>query len=398
MNAYLLVIVILLIALAVTAGLLIFVVLKIFWRKSNRPDDTDAFIARLLDGFPVPVFEINQEHKVTRWNKALEVLSGIKKSDVMGTDEQWRAFYKEKRSLLADMIADGATDEEIVGRYKNNAKKSALIEDAYEAEGFFPHMGANGRWYRYTASPIKSGDRIIGAIEIMENVTASHMAEENLRSYASQITRGQEEDRKYIARELHDTTVQTLVALIYQLDDIVHGNPGLAEKDINRLKAMHDSLKNAVEEVRRFSRQLRPPMLDDLGLVPVLDWLTGELKTVSDMDVQMEIVGDPRRLEPDTELALFRIIQEALINAAKHARIKTVSVKIEYMSEVVRAVIADYGQGFELPRKVGSLAKDGKLGLAGMEERAQLLGGNLEISSGKGKGTVIHVEFPVKMS
>lgn len=395
MNAYILIIGVLLVALAITAGILIFVVLKIFSKKDGSAGGSNAFLARVLDSFPVPVFEINKAHKVIQWNIALEVLSGVKKADVMGTDGQWKAFYNEKRAILADLIADSIEGIETSGNYRDKAKKSALIDGAYEAEDFFPSMGEKGKWYKFTASPIKSGDKTIGAIEVLEDVTERHIAEENLRYYAGQVTRVQEEERKHIARELHDTTVQTLVALIYQLDNYMHGNPNLAENEINRLKAMHDSLKRAVEEVRRFSRELRPPVLDDLGLIPVLEWLTGELKKTYEMDVQMEIVGNQRRLQPDMELSLFRIIQEALINAGKHARVKAVNLKLEYMRELVRATIVDDGEGFELPDKIGSLPRDGKLGLAGIEERVQLLGGDLQIQSEKGKGTIVRVELPV---
>ena len=395
MNAYILIIVTLLVALAITAGILIFVVVRIFMRREGENDAADVMLGRILDGFPVPIFEIDENHKVTQWNRALEVLSGIKKTDVMGTDGQWRAFYKEKREVLADFIADGASEEQIARQYGDKARKSSLIEGAYEAEDFFPSMGEKGKWYRFTASPIRRGDKITGAIELLEDVTERNIAEDNLRYYAVQITKVQEEERKYIARELHDTTVQTLVALIYNLDNFMRDDPALTEDNLRKLKAMQDNLKRAVEEVRHFSRQLRPPVLDDLGLIPVLEWLAGELKKTYDMDVQMEISGSQRRLPPDMELALFRIIQEALINAAKHASVKSVDLKLGYMDESVKATIIDRGEGFELPDKIGSLPRSGKLGLAGIEERVQMLGGRLEIESGKGKGTKVYVELPV---
>ena len=396
MNAYILIIGILMVALAVTAGLLIFVVIKVFLRKDGGPGYSEAMLAKILDGFPLPVFQIDNNHKVTQWNRALEALSGIKKADAMGTTGQWMAFYAEKRAVLADLIIDGAPEEEISSRYKDRAHKSTLIEGAFEAGDFFPSMGEKGRWYRFTASPIKTGDRVTGAIEILEDVTERHAAEENLRYYAGQITRVQEEERKYIARELHDGTVQTLVALIYQLDNYMRSNPVLSDTDTERLKSMHKALKRAVEEVRRFSRELRPPVLDDLGLIPVLEWLTGELKKGYDMDIHMEVGGSQRRLPSDIELALFRIIQEALINSAKHSGVKSAVLKLEYMREIVRATVTDSGEGFDLPGKIGALPRGGKLGLAGIEERVQLLGGDLQIQSEKGKGTTVRVELPVK--
>jgi signal transduction histidine kinase len=238
--------------------------------------------------------------------------------------------------------------------------------------------------------------KVIGAIEILEDVTERHTAEENLRYYVGQVTKVQEEERKYLARELHDSTVQTLVALIYQLDNFMADKPVLTENQVAKLQGVYKSLKRAVEDVRNFSRRLRPPVLDDLGLIPVLEWLTGELKKSYGVEIAIEITGEHRRLDPDMELTLFRIIQEAMINATKHANVKSANVKIDYLPDRVRVEIVDKGEGFDLPKKIGSLPRDGKLGLAGIAERVELLGGKLEIRSRKGEGTAVLVELPLK--
>ncbi|MBN1375651.1 MAG: PAS domain-containing protein [Dehalococcoidia bacterium] len=390
------IIIILLIALAVTAGFLILVVARVYLRKSELASDTEKIISRVLDGMPMPAFEIDKKHKVIQWNTALEVLSGIKKEDVIGTDKQWKAFYNEKRPVMADLIVDEASQQRILERYPNKAGESSLIEGAWQAENFFPSLGENGKWYHFTASPIINRGEMVGAIEILEDVTERHTAEENLRYYVGQVTNLQEEERKYLARELHDSTVQTLVALIYQLDNFMAQKPDLTESQVAKLKGFYQSLKRAVDDVRNFSRRLRPPVLDDLGLIPVLEWLTGELKKSYEIDIALEISGEQRRLAPDMELVIFRIIQEAMINTAKHAMVKSANVKIYYMSDKVKVEIVDQGKGFDLPEKIGSLPRDGKLGLAGIAERVELLGGKLEIKSQKGEGTTVLVELPVK--
>ena len=392
-NAF--IITILLIALAVTAGLLIYIVVRILLRKEPWPASTGEILARILDGFPLPVFEIDSEHKVTQWNSALETLSGIKKADVLGTNGQWRAFYAEKRPVLADLIADGAPQKKIYALYKDKSKKSPLIEGAYEAEDFFPSLGEKGKWYQITASPIRDNRGVAGALEILEDVTEQHLADQNLRYYVRQVTRVQEEERKYLARELHDTTVQTLVALIYQLDNFFAGKPKLTEAETDRLSTIYKSLKRAIEEVRGFSRELRPPVLDDLGLVPGLRWLAGDLKKVYNVDVTMDISGEEKRLPQETELALFRITQEALINAAKHAGVTSMQAKITYLQDRVEVNVIDSGGGFDLPEKISALPRDGKLGLAGIAERVQLLGGKVEIITGRGRGTSVYVEIPL---
>jgi len=393
--SYVNIIFILLIALAVTAGLLIFFVVKLYLNREDLRTSSDVVLARVLGRFPLPVFAVNKRHHVIQWNKALEVLSGFSKEEVLGTGNQWKAFYPHERPVLADLITDGASEEEISARYHGQARKSALIRGAYEAEDFFPSLGENGKWYHFTASPLTSRGKVIGAIEILEDVTERHMAEQNLRYYARQITRVQEEERKYIARELHDTTVQTLVALIYQMDNFRAGKPDLTDHDMTKLDAIYKRLKWAVEEVRRFSRQLRPPVLDDLGLMPVLEWLTGELKKMYDMEVEIVTVGEQKRLPPDTELALFRIIQEALINAARHAKVLSATVRIEYLENSVHVSVTDRGLGFDMAGKIETLPRDGKLGLAGIVERVQMLDGKVDIDSVRGRGTAINVEIPL---
>ena len=393
--SYVTIILILLIALAVTAGLLIFFVVKLYLNREDLRTSSDVILARVLGRFPLPVFAVNKKHHVIQWNKALEVLSGVSKEEVLGTGNQWKAFYGHERPVLADLIADGASEDEISARYHGSARKSALIRGAYEAEDFFPSLGENGKWYHFTASPLVSRGKVIGAIEILEDVTERHLAEQNLRFYARQITRVQEEERKYIARELHDTTVQTLVALIYQMDNFLAGKPALTDPETTKLNAIYKRLKWAVEEVRRFSRQLRPPVLDDLGLMPVLEWLTGELKKMYDIEVEVVASGEQKRLQPDTELALFRIIQEALINAARHAKVSSASVVIEYLQFSLRVSVTDRGAGFDLAGKIDSLPRDGKLGLAGIVERVQMLEGKVGIDSVRGRGTTINVEIPI---
>ena len=239
----LIVIIVLLVALAITAGLLILVVIRIFLKKGELSSDTEKIVSRVLDGTPLPVFEIDNKHRVIQWNVALEALSGIKKADVLGTDQQWKAFYVTERPVLADMIVDQASEQEIFAQYDNKASKSPLIEGAYEGEDFFPGLGEKGKWYHFTASPMINNGVLVGAIEILEDVTERHTAAENLRYHLGQVTKLQEEERKYLARELHDTTVQTLVALIYQLDNFMADKPDLTENQVVKLKGVYQSLE-----------------------------------------------------------------------------------------------------------------------------------------------------------
>jgi two-component system, cell cycle sensor histidine kinase and response regulator CckA len=135
----------------------------------------------VLDGSPIPQFVIDQNHRIVKWNRALEEYSGIKASDVIGTDQHWRPFYKEQRPLMADLLVSGAI-ETMPQWYADKYSKSKLVDDVYEATDFFPAMGKAGKWLYFTASAIKDSKcNVIGAVETLEDVTEQKRADEELR-------------------------------------------------------------------------------------------------------------------------------------------------------------------------------------------------------------------------
>jgi len=352
-------------------------------------------LAKIIDGSPIPSFVINKQHKVTYWNTAIEALSSIKKEEIIGTDEQWRAFYTEKRPVMADLIVDGAPASEIEVYYRGKCKKSRLIDGAYEAEDFFPDLGRNEKWLHFTASPIKdSNGEIIGAIETLEDITERKGAEDNLRYYLQEITRAQEEERKRIARELHDEAAQLLGALSRQLDNFIRKKHGFAPNEVLFLRDLQAQLNRGVQGVHRLVQDLRPSLLDDLGLIPALRSLAKGLQDYDGIGTDLKVLGGERRLSPEVELLLFRIVQEALNNIRRHAQASEAQVVAEFAEDRIKLTISDNGRGFELSGRVDDLPRSGKLGLAGIQERAQLLGGTLEVKSTPSKGTTLIVEVP----
>jgi len=215
--------------------------------------------------------------------------------------------------------------------------------------------------------------------------------QQNLRFYLKQITIAQEEERRRIAQELHDDTAQDLVVLSRKLDSFISRGSDLSPDDLNYLEDLHHLINRTLSEVRRFSQDLRPSVLDDLGLLPALEWLTSELSKHFDMDIEIKVQGAARRFPEETELVMFRIAQEALRNIGKHARSKKAWVTLNFSPEKTVLTIKDKGKGFKPPERLGDLAALGKLGLAGMQERVQLIGGQLKITSNPGKGTTVIV-------
>ena len=219
--------------------------------------------------------------------------------------------------------------------------------------------------------------------------------QENLRFYLQQVTKAQEEERKRISHELHDETIQALVVLSRRLDTIASDKEGLPEEHRHNLEEIWQQTNDVIREIRRLSQDLRPAALDRLGLVPALEWLASETTEYSGIRIGISVLGERRRLPEEVELVLFRITQEALRNVWRHSSASAAEIKVDFEKELVRIAVSDNGKGFKLPEKMVDYARDGKLGLAGMQERAQLVGGTLKVSSKEGKGTDVIMELPL---
>jgi two-component system, NarL family, sensor histidine kinase DegS len=226
----------------------------------------------------------------------------------------------------------------------------------------------------------------------LDNARLHRLNADRLKSYVHQVTRAQEEERLRIARELHDVATHELLLLCRDFDGIIELPPG-AELLPERVEKVRDRAGGIVDYLRRFSRDLRPTILDNLGLAPALQWLTMELRDESEADARFRLIGESLRLAPDVEIALFRVAQEALRNADRHAGAKQVTVSLTYDGDLVEMEIADDGCGFDVPVRLDGLVPAGKLGLLGMRERIQLIGGEFRVDSRPGAGTTVAVSF-----
>ncbi|MFH1909237.1 MAG: histidine kinase [Chloroflexota bacterium] len=225
--------------------------------------------------------------------------------------------------------------------------------------------------------------------ELIQMARKVQAAQESLHDYIGAITTGQEEERRRLARELHDETLQSLIALRQRVQ-------------LARMKAKDDEIRQSladlerissetVDELRRLARALRPVYLEDLGLVTALEMLARETGAGSELTVRFERKGVERRLDPALELALYRIVQEALSNVTRHAGASQASVCVTFQAENVVVEITDNGRGFTPPRSPAEFASDGHFGLLGMHERAELVGAKLTIVSTLGARTTITV-------
>lgn len=218
-----------------------------------------------------------------------------------------------------------------------------------------------------------------------------------------QLVRGREEERERLAHELHDQAIQSLVGLKFHL----------AEKAPDAQVELQSRIDEVIDGLRRLCTDLRPPALDRLGLVAALRSYVDGFSERTGLPVELRVNGDPsasdstssphrsgqaRRLPSEVELSLFRVAQEALTNAWKHAQAPKVEVNLRFGKEAVKLTVSDRGRGFEVPERLGTLAEAGHFGLVGMRERMELVGGTLRVVSGPGQGTTVVAWVPLRSS
>jgi signal transduction histidine kinase len=258
------------------------------------------------------------------------------------------------------------------------------------------------------ASELPSGDvsRIeqpVGGIAEIEQLRSSLVrmarrvreAQSALRGYIGVITNAQEEERRRVARELHDESIQHWIALDQQLQMVGRRlrEQGLPEAE--QFSNLRSEVQEGVHELRRLSRGLRPIYLEDLGLVPAIEMLCRDAETSLGIGVTFSAEGKPVRLNPEAELAIYRLVQESLTNVGRHAGAGQVGVGMKFEPDRLTTTIADDGRGFAPPDRIEDLAAAGHYGLMGMKERADSLGATLSIESEPDAGTTIRLHLPL---
>jgi len=295
---------------------------------------------------------------------------------------------------LLTMNVRGFLSEEGLGRARE--VKSKLMDGEPLEQPYELRMGrrdGSEAILMVTTSMVAEDGKPVGFHNIARDVTEEIRLKENLRRYLSQVTKAQEEERKRIARELHDDTIQALVVLSRQLEDAASSGRSMPEEKRALLESLRQQTTGIMDGVRRLTQDLRPSTLDRLGLLAGLEWLASDVSRYSGIDVKVKVGGASRRLPPDVELTLFRIAQESLRNVWRHSEATEAEVSVDFQGSKVVMIIKDNGKGFAVPSSVGDLTRDGKLGLTGMQERAGLLGGNVTFHSEPGKGTSVVVEI-----
>jgi len=339
--------------------------------------EIEARFKDFMDNSPAVAFIKDEEGRYAYINKVFEERFRRKLQDVVGlTDfDLWpKHFAQAFRDADLAVLAAGVTLE--FGEMTPDPDGSSQYWQTFK----FPFRDA-------------SGARYVGGIAV--DISKQRRAEEELKKYADQLQalsrrllEVQEQERRYLARELHDEVGQVLTGLKLSLGTVSQSLP----HDVRtRLTEAQSLLKDLAGRVRDLSLRLRPTMLDDLGLVPALLWHIDRYAAQTGVRVAFEQSGLDRRFEPEVETAAYRIVQEALTNVARHAGVRQAAVRLWCEQRNLNVQVEDEGVGFPSER----VRAEGKSsGLSGMRERAVLLGGWLEIASRPGGGTRVTAELP----
>ena len=339
----------------------------------RRTEAQTRYLDLLLATVTDAVVASDEKFILTAWNAAAESTYGRRADEVLGQPDAlvFRTDFVgvQRADAIRRLVETGRFHGELTHRRRDG--KRVHIES--RAVAFFDSAGTR-----------------LGYVSVNRDITERRHAEETIRALLNDVITAQEDERRRIARELHDETAQTLASLLVGLR-AVEESPEIeqARKAAGTLRA---SVAAALEGVQRIARGLRPSILDDLGLEEALERLGVEMTRAHGFAVDLQVTGArlPRLPEP-TEVALYRIAQEALTNAGKHAAAKGVSILVHRSHVSVRLVIEDDGKGFDL----GESRSEGQLGLVGMRERAHLVGGSMTVESARGRGTTVGVDVPL---
>ena len=299
--------------------------------------------------------------------------------------------YRRERLIGGDVIRSLTPKAlELAREVRRKLLAGIPVEQPYEQK--ITRRDGSEATIMLTTSIIKEEGKPVVFQHISRDVTREKKLAENLRLYAQQITRTQEDERKRIARELHDDSVQSLIILSRSVDELI-SSQSKRSKIIRPLEDIRAEVDKIISQVRRFTQDLRPPTLDYLGLMPAVRELVTQFEHQSNIKTELKISGEEKHFAPEAEMLVYRIIQEALNNVWRHSAAMTVSISIDFGKDSMTIEVKDDGKGFVIGEDL-RFVEAGKIGLAGMQERAELLGGNLSIQSNVGRGTLVLLLVP----
>ena len=348
--------------------------------------ETEIKLQDILDAIPFYVLLVDADHYIIEANKAVKTHLGIERDEIIG----------KYCPLVIHGIQEpyeGCPLEEAVER------NTAVEKELYDKK--------TGRWVISAIYPTRAvsseGKRIY--LHMVTDITERKVAQEQLKNSREQLRRlsaylemVREEEKRSIARDLHDETSQVLASLHAYLEAAIGNLPSNATRSKELLEKARNLSTTILDGVHELIYQLRPVMLDELGLVDAIKALMESSLEVSGVNVSLKVIGEVRRMPAPVEIAIYRIVQETFNNILKHARAKNVLVRLSFRRNHIEVSVKDDGIGFNIQEVFESKDKIRGMGLIGIRERVELMKGVLNIKSSPGKGTEIILKIPDKDS
>jgi PAS domain S-box-containing protein len=339
-----------------------------------RTEERMSEQAELLDLANDAIFVRTLDDKITYWNQGAERLYGWKRDEVLGRlshdflkTESLRPFSE----INAQLLRNGTWQGELTHSRRDGSR-----------------IAVTSRWSVWRD---KRG-RPLGFMELNTDITERKRSEKNIRALSGQLLQLRDDERRHIARELHDSSGQIIVALIMNLAAIEAEAEHLSPKAVKACRDSAELLQHMSKDLRTMSHLLHPPLLDEVGLPSAIRLYVEGFAERSKIEVTLEQSPQFGRLSSVAETAIFRIVQECLTNIHRHSGSPTARIRIARDEVEVRVEVQDEGKG--LPPDGTSPGLKAGVGIQGMRERVRLLGGRCEISSGKG-GTLVVAILPL---
>ena len=352
----------------------------------------------VLQGY-VPVVDVpGEQRRIARLRREIDE---FRKTllEVLGTDP--RAWQVEARELLRRRIMPKREGVMNISEEVQALNRSAFVQQQLDIAALY--RATQRRVWQTVGFALAASLAIALVVTMYASRLEQRVQRQRLRDaettrdlqrLSSQLLTAQEEERRSIARELHDEVGQVLTAIKVELA-IAERAVDAAGGDIAALRNARGIADGALHTVRDLSRLLHPAMLDDLGLAPAIDWYLKGFGRRHGLKIELLKDGVDQRLTADTEAAVYRIVQEALTNVAKHAQATTVRVFLQRLTNTLLVTIEDDGIGFR-PEEVSEPGTTRGIGLVGIRERVMQLRGNLRLETAPGKGTRLTVEVPAR--
>jgi len=342
---------------------------------------SELFYRELIEFLPVGIAATDDRGRVTFASSACRELFGV------NTDA----------AVAGTRIRDWVAPENIPDKAARRRMRRSILEPEE-----FRLLRKDGTlfWAEVSSVPLfDAHGRLRGNFVTIHDATERRQAQEDLRKTSERlqllsrrIVKVQEDERRHLARELHDEVGQALTAILYRLEALKTLPPGSLGAVLDQAIEITD---RTIQSVRDLSLDLRPALLDEVGLAETLRWYVDRQVRSANLEVGLSVSPDAARLPPDVRTACFRVAQEALTNVVRHANARHAGVQLRVSGDSVELVVRDDGSGFDVAGAGRRARMGNNVGILGMQERAELLGGETVFESSPGGGTIVRARFPI---